>query len=187
MEADKKRKSAFSAISINRITAKRFRLFSKKVAGSHSDTLDDMMDFFEEAKISPKNKLMMYRFKFYQYLNSRFDYIEELLREQERNYHKPVLNMLTTLFSGVMVQEQQEPLLLEKKIIKLTREEWNREEKTVSLEKYETLKESRKLEQRKFLGVLKKFERVEPSFGKAYYRIDLDETGLAMLKRKLEP
>jgi hypothetical protein len=62
MEADKKRKSVFSAISINRITAERFRSFSKKVAGSHSDTLDDMMDFFEVAKISPRNKLMMYRF-----------------------------------------------------------------------------------------------------------------------------
>jgi len=74
-----------------------------------------MMDFFEEAKISPKNKLMMCRFKFYQYLNSRFDYIEEILRKQEKNYHKPVLNMLKTLFKGVEVLEQKEPLLLEKR------------------------------------------------------------------------
>ena len=175
MEVDKKRKSAFSAISINRITAERFRLFSKKVAGSHSDTLDDMMDFFEVAKISPKNKLMMYRFKFYQYLNSRFDYIEQILREQEKNYHKPVLKMLRTLFNGVVIQEQQEPLLLEKKNMRLTREEWNREEDTISLEKYKSLKETRTQERQKFLEVLDKFERVEPTFGKAYYRIELDE------------
>lgn len=185
MEAYKKKKSEFSAISINRITAERFRLFSKKFTGSHSDTLDDMMDFFEGAKISPRNKLMMYRFNLFQHLDSRFDFIEKLLRDQERNYHKPLLNMLTSLFNGVALQEQQKPLLLEKKNIKLIREEWNREEDTISLEKYKSLKETGKQERQKFLKVLDKLEKVEPTFGKAYYRIDVDETEITRLRRKL--
>ena len=126
----------------------------------------------------------MYRFKLYQHLNSRFDYIEQILREQEKNYHKPVLKMLRTLFNGVVIQQQKEPLLLEKKNMKLTREEWNKDGNSVPMEKYNSLKEARKQEQEKFLKVLDKFERVEPTFGKAYYRIDLDETELARLKRK---
>jgi hypothetical protein len=93
--------------------------------------------------------------------------------------------MLTTLFKGVEVLGQKEPLLLERKNIKLTREEWNREEDTVPIEKYNILKESRKQERREFSQILDKVERVEPTFGKAYYRIELDEIELTRLKRKL--
>lgn len=100
-------------------------------------------------------------------------------------YHKPVLKILTTLFKGVEVLEQKEPLLLERKNIKLTKEEWNKEGNTVSMEKYNPLKEAKKQELQKFLQVLDKFERIEPTFGKAYYRTHLLETELTRLKRKL--
>ncbi|SHG77461.1 hypothetical protein SAMN05444483_1326, partial [Salegentibacter echinorum] len=60
MKTKKTTKRLFSAISINRVTAERFRIFSKKVTGSHSDTLDQMMDFFEVVNISPRNRLMMH-------------------------------------------------------------------------------------------------------------------------------
>lgn len=61
METEKKKKSDFSAISINRIVAGRYREFSKKVSKSHTLILELMMDFFEGAKISPKNKYLMNR------------------------------------------------------------------------------------------------------------------------------
>ena len=185
MEADKKKKSEFSAISINRITAERFRLFSKKFIGSHSDTLDDMMDFFEGARISPRNKVMMYRFNLFQHLDSRFDFIEKLLRDQERNYHKPLLDMLTSLFEGVEALEQQKPLLLEKKLIEERKNVTEIKRNTFSDKSYALLQESQKHDRRNILNVLDKIERVEPTFGKAFFRINIDEGELALLKRKL--
>lgn len=59
MPSKTERKSTFSAISINRITAERFRDYSKTVAKSHSETIDTMIDFLERANITPKSEVMI--------------------------------------------------------------------------------------------------------------------------------
>ncbi len=189
MEISKQKKSTFSAISINRITAERFREYSKTVTKSHTETIDTMIDFFEKANITPKSTFMMSFYKFQKYMMGRLDYIIELLREHERKYHKPTHDMLKTLFEGntcLECAEREEPLFIEPMFEKLTREEWNLKEDTVPKEKYDAMINERNEERKRILRILKKTTLVKPRFGKAYHKLEIEATELAILKRKFE-
>ena len=181
-----KQKSTFSAISINRITPERFRAYSKTVSRSHSETIDTMIDFFEKAKITPKSEVMISFIKFQNYLIGRYDYIDELLRTMEREHIKPTHDMLKSLFDGtVLTKKEQPPLLVERASVQMTREEWNREEGKVSLEKYHEVIQTKGNDQRKFRELLGKIERVEPVFGKPFFKIMIEASELDILKEEL--
>jgi len=185
MEVKNKRKSTFSAISINRITAERFRGYSKTVSKSHSETIDTMIDFFERAKINPRSEVMISFIKFQNYMIGRFDYIEELLSTMEREQTKPTHDMLKSLFDGTALKKKKQPLLVDKKNIRITKEEWNMEERKVPFEKYHDVIKARGKDQRMFREVLGKIGKVEPTFGKPYLKIEIDITELDILKREL--
>ncbi len=185
MDSKNKKKSTFSAISINRITAERFRAFSKTVSKSHSDTIDTIIDFFEKTKITPKSEVMISFITFQNYMKGRLDYIIELIRKHELKYHKPTHDMLLSLFQGQAIQENKHPVLLERSLKKLTREEWHKEEGTVSQDKYHKLVQSKGNDLRKFREVLSKIKRVEPAFGKPYFKIEINTTELNILEREL--
>lgn len=185
METNIKKKSTFSAISINRITAERFREYSKSVSKSHSDTIDTMIDFFEKAKITPKSEVIISFIKFQNYMTRRFDYIEELLRGMESNYLKPTHEMLKSLFDGVKPKKKkQQPLLMDRDSIKMTRAEWFRNEAIVSFDEHHNVLKSKSEENRKFREVLRKITQVEPTFGKPYFKIEIDATELNVLKEE---
>ncbi len=185
MESENKKKSTFSAVSINRITAERFRVYSKTVSKSHSETIDTIIDFFEKTKITPKSEVMISFIKFQNYMTGRLDYITDLIREQEHKYHKPTHDMILSLFQGHAIQESKQPVLIEKGLKKLTREDWHKEEGTVSIDKYHKLIRSKGNDLRKFREVLSKIEKVEPTFGKPYFKIEIDATELDILEREL--
>ena len=186
METNNKRKSTFSAISINRITAERFRAYSKTVSKSHSDTIDNMIDFFEKAKINPRSVVMINHIKFQNYINGRFDYIEQLLRTMEREQIKPTHDMLKSLFDGTALQKRQQPLLVDRATIKMTREEWNMEEGKVSFEEYHDVIKARSKDRRIFSKVLNSITRVEPTFGKPYFKVEIDEAELDSIRQELK-
>lgn len=186
MEIKNHKKSLFSAISINRITAARFREFSKKVASSHSQTLDDMMDFFEVTKISPRSPIFRNYLGLYNHLNKRLDFIISLLREHEEKYHKPTYNMLARIFQQPEILETESKPLKEKNRRKLTKEEWEREEGNVFQEKYELLKQDWQKDRSDFAEILSRINKIEPTFGKPYYKIEIDFTELHILKRRYE-
>lgn len=179
-----KKKSTFSAISINRITAERFREYSKSVSKSHSDTIDTMIDFFEKAKITPKSEVIISFIKFQNYMARRFDYIEELLRGMESNYLKPTHEMLKSLFDGVEPKKKQQPLLMDRDSIRMTRAEWHRKEAIVSFDEHHNVLKSKSEENRKFREVLRKITQVEPTFGKPYFKLEIDANELERLKKE---
>lgn len=188
MEIKKQQKNTFSAISINRITAERFREYSKTVTKSHTETIDTMIDFFEKANITPKSTFMMSFYKFQKYMMGRLDYIIELLREHERKYHKPTHDMLKTLFEEntcLECAEREEPLFIEPMFEKLTREEWNMKENKVSRNKYDTIVNERNEERKRMFDLLGKITLVKPRFGKAYHKLEIDVAELRIIKRKL--
>ena len=186
METDNKRMSTFSAISINRITAERFRAYSKSVSRSHSETIDIMIDFFEKTKITPKNEVMISFIRFQNYMIGRFDYLEELLRTMEREHIKPTHDMLKSLFDGTALQKSRQPLLVDKATIKMTREEWDMEEGKVSFEKYHDVIKDRNNDRRVFSKVLDRITKVEPTFGKPYFKVEIDESELDSIRRELD-
>ena len=185
MKTKTKRKSTFSAISINRITAERFRVYSKTVSKSHSETIDSMIDFFERTRIAPKNEVMISFIKFQRYMMGRFDYIEGLLRTMDREQIKPTHDLLKGLFDGTALKKKKQPLLVDKINIRMTKEEWNMEEGKVSFKKYHDVIKARGNDQKIFREVLGKIEKVQPTFGKPYFKIEIDTTELDILKREL--
>lgn len=186
METDNKRKNTFSAISINRITAERFRAYSKSVSRSHSETIDVMIDFFEKTKITPRNEVMISFIRFQNYMIGRFDYLEELLRTMEREQIRPTHDMLKSLFEGTALKKKEQPLLVDKKNVRMTREEWDMEEGKVSFEKYHDVIRAKSKDRRLFSKVLDSITKVEPTFGKAYFKLEMDETELDSIRWELD-
>jgi len=115
----------------------------------------------------------------------RFDYIEELLRTMDREQLKPTHDLLKSLFDGTALKKKKQPLLVDKTNIRMTKEEWNMEERKVPLEKYHDVIKAREKDQRIFREVLDKIEKVEPTFGNRYLKIEIDTTELDLLKREL--
>jgi len=187
MEAKKPKRNDFSAISINRIVASRFREYSKEVSPSHTETLDSMMDFFEKARITPKSEVMISFIQFQRYMMGRFDYIEELLREQERKYHKPIYKMLRSLFEGKPYRfpEDEQPLLIEEKTERLSAEEWRFKENVVPRQEYNQLWNKKEEFRRSAINLIDRLTLVKPAFGKPYYRLEMDSVGMERLERKL--
>ena len=185
METDNKRKSTFSAISINRITAERFRAYSKIVSRSHSETIDIMIDFFEKTKITPRNEVMISFIRFQNYMIGRFDYLEELLRTMEREQIRPTHDMLKSLFDGTALRKKEQPLLVDKKNLRMTREEWDMEEGKVSFERYHDVIKAKGKDRHVFSKVLDSITKVEPTFGKTYFKLEMDETELESIRQEL--
>ncbi len=103
----------FSAVSLKRSVADRFRLFSKKIATSHSETLSVMMDFFENNSISPHEELGPNMIHLEKNIKSRINALIAIIRDIEKNQTKPT----TAILQALLEQEEpkKKPLLVEKK------------------------------------------------------------------------
>jgi len=138
METKKRKKSTFSAISINQIVAGRFREYSKKVTPSHTDTLESMMNFFEGAKISPKDKHLMDYIEYNNVITKRLDYLLEVLRAWEKN--SPIHRIHDHVKKLFDYSELEEKLEREKEEIrKMRNAQYLKPEKTVSKYSYDLL------------------------------------------------
>ncbi len=183
MELKKKKKSDFSAISINRIVAGRYREFSKKISKSHTLTLELMMDFFEGAKISPKNKYLMNYMGSEHRLSKRLDYLEELLRNWEKNSSIPKIHdMLKKVFDFAEKEEKsrRKDLELQQKMS----DQSLKRDRATQYDNY-MLKENWKKERKQILKLLDRITLEKSRFGKSYYKIEIEESDLESLKQVL--
>lgn len=179
----KEKKSDFSAISINRIVAGRYREFSKKISKSHTLTLELMMDFFEGAKISPKNKYLMNYMGYVHYMTKRFDYIEELLRNWEKNSSIPKIDeMLKKVFDFAEQEEKNS-----RKDLELQQKMYDQSLKRDRVTQYDNymLKENWKKERAMVLKFLNRITLEKSRFGRSYYKIEIEESDLESLKKDL--
>lgn len=144
-----------------------------------------MIDFFEKAKITPKNEVIISFIKFQNYMTRRFDYIEQLLRGMESNYLKPTHEMLKNLFDGVEPKKKkQRPLLLDQDSIKMTKMERQMKTEVIPIDKYREAIRIRDEERKVFCEVLRKINFVEPTFGKPYFKLEMDANELNRLKKE---
>ncbi|GMN08459.1 hypothetical protein MTsPCn5_38480 [Croceitalea sp. MTPC5] len=184
MELKNKKKSDFSAISINRIVAGRYREFSKKISKSHTLTLELMMDFFEGAKISPKNKHLMNHMGFEHRLNKRLDYIEELLRNWQKNSSIPKIHdMLKKVFDFAEQEEKNS-----RKDLELQQKMYDQSLNGNKVSQYDNyiLKEKWKKERKQVLKLLEHIKKEKPRFGKPYFKIEIEPSELENLKKALK-
>ncbi|WP_297691177.1 BfmA/BtgA family mobilization protein [uncultured Eudoraea sp.] len=183
MELKKKKKSDFSAISINRIVAGRYREFSKKISKSHTLTLQLMMDFFEGANISPKNKYLMNYMGSEHRLSKRLDYLEELLRNWEKNSGIPKIHDMLKKVFDFAEQEGKNS----RKDLELQQKMYDQSLKRDKATQYDNymLKENWKKERKQILKLLDRITLEKSRFGKSFYKIEIEESDLESLKQDL--
>ncbi len=102
---------SYSRIKINVKTANRFRKFSGQIAGSHSEALTIMMDFFDQNKISPLESLGPNMKSLENNLKSRINALIAIIRDIEKNQTKPTVAMLQSLFEEA--EPKKKSLILE--------------------------------------------------------------------------
>lgn len=177
----------FGTIRLHHRTIKRFKGFSRKFTKSYSETLEAIMDFFEWHGILPSKRFADQINKEEEKTRKRIEAAIAIIRNIEKTQTLPTNIMLEALFGKhEIVRERKEPKLVETKFEKLTREEWYKKEEKVSRVKYDRLKEKYELAQERFTNAVAKINRVEPRFGKPYYRIEINATELYNLKYVLK-
>ena len=116
-------------------------------------------------------------------LNKRLDYLEELLRNWEKNSSIPKIHeMLKKVFDFAEQEEKNSRKDLEFQQIML--ENSIRRDKMTQNDNY-MLKENWKDERKRVLKLLDRITLEKPRFGKSYYKIEIEELDLESLKQDL--
>ena len=111
---------SFITIRFKRKTAKRFQEFSKKYFKTHTEAMENILDFFLYNEISPKEKLGPTGRTIEAKLLKRINAVIAIMRDVEKTQTKPTVAMLQSLF--VMDEPKKKPLILEKKYVEEKKE-----------------------------------------------------------------
>ncbi|KQC28617.1 BfmA/BtgA family mobilization protein [Flagellimonas eckloniae] len=187
----KHRTYRYSAISIKHAVAVRFRSFSKKMAQSHSECLESIMDFFEWHGLDPSKKfgrsIIQEVLKNRERTNTSIKRNEAtiaIIRDIEINQTKPNNAMLLALFGEDA--KTKKTIRKEKKLIERKAEPAGEIEVTVPKIRYERLTEKLEKVKQDYSYVLDKVELVKGSFGKAFFKLELTPSELEKFKRTLK-
>lgn len=111
---------SFITIRFKRKTAKRFQEFSKMHFKTHTEAMENILDFFLYNEISPKEKLGPTGRTIEAKLLKRINAVIAIMRDVEKTQTKPTVAMLQSLF--VMDEPKKKPLILEKKYVEEKKE-----------------------------------------------------------------
>ena len=104
---------SFITIRFKRKTAKRFQEFSKKHFKTHTEAMENILDFFLYNEISPKEKLGPTGRTIEAKLLKRINAVIAIMRDVEKTQTKPTVAMIQSLFE--MEEPTKKPLIVEKK------------------------------------------------------------------------
>ena len=111
---------SFIGIRFKKETAKRFQIFSRTYFKSHTEAMENILDFFLYNEISPKEKLGPTGRTIEAKLLKRINAVIAIMRDVEKTQTKPTVAMLQSLF--VMDEPKKKPLILEKKYVEKKKE-----------------------------------------------------------------
>ncbi len=175
-----KYKYEYSTINLRVKVAKRFRKFSKKIAKTHSETLNVIIDFFEWHGFSPADKFERSIIQEVVKNRKRTEATIAIIRDIEKSQTKPTNAMLQSLFIEKL--EEEEPVLVEKKF-EAEKSENKVMEHTVPKIRYERLEEKMKALKKDFEYMLENIKPVKASFGKGYLKLELTPEEIERFKR----
>ncbi|MEC3908894.1 BfmA/BtgA family mobilization protein [Tamlana sp. 2201CG12-4] len=189
---DSYQKYRFSAISIKREVAGRFRKFSKKVSSSHTGTLLAMLDFFEVHQISPLDSIDGSLSAIEIRIKRRINNAIAIIRDIEKSQTLPTVAMLQSLFEQQLEEEKDNEFLdedfefIEKKFEDVERGEAWEEETTIPKIRYDRLEEKMEGLKADFKYVLEHVKQVKQSFGKDYLKLELSPEEIEKFRRVLK-
>lgn len=174
--------SLYITLKIKPKTAKDFRLFCRKMGKQQSETLQLMLDFFKNNKISPTEELGPNFITLEKRIKVRINAVVAILRDIEKTQTKPSHAMLQLLFSENSVKKKE--LLLEK-----TQQESVKDHIQQAITTYQSTESElrKKLYEKthdlKF--IINNVSIVKNSFGKIHLRLNLSRDEYEHLKSKL--
>ncbi|MEW2922695.1 BfmA/BtgA family mobilization protein [Muricauda sp. ANG21] len=170
---------SYSTINLKTTVVKRFRAFSKRVAHSHSETLQKMMDFFQWHGIDPSDRSTKGIVEEIQKNRKRMEAAIAIIRDIEITQTKPTNAILHALLEQKIkdepVRKEQRPLKKEPEI-----------EITVPRIRYERLMDKMGMLKRESQYVIDHIVLIKPSFGKPYLRLEITGGELENYKRTLQ-
>ena len=174
---------SFNTIRLKKKTIKKFKEYSKSLSPSYSETLDFMIAFFEDNRISPFDTLKMSNEAFLNQINKRMDAVVSIFRNIEEKQLKPTKKILESLFEEM---EEKQPLLVEKtKFIEPVLTTENEELTYYRNEYYKKQTEVNDLKY-KFKETFEKFKLVKNAFSANYYLLKITIDEHTLLKDILE-
>jgi predicted transcriptional regulator len=174
----------YSAISIRHDVAVLFRVFSKKISKSHTNTLVIIMDFFKWHGFNPSERFTKSILEEILKNRKRTEANIAIMRNIEKNQTEPTTIMLQSLFEEKLTEE--EPEMFEKKFIDKPPEEKKEIKITVPKIRYEQLHSKLISVKSDFQYVLENVNLVKSNFGKNYFKLELTEGELEKFKRILK-
>ncbi|WP_206285916.1 BfmA/BtgA family mobilization protein [Yeosuana marina] len=123
---------SFITIRFKRKTAKRFQEFSKMHFKTHTEAMENILDFFLYNEISPREKLGPTGRTIEAKLLKRINAVIAIMRDVEKTQTKPTVAMLQSLF--VMDEPNKKPLIVEKKYAEEKKEVRFRERRNIKNE-----------------------------------------------------
>lgn len=177
----------YYTIRFNRSTAKRFKVFSKKVSKSYSETMELIINFFEWHGFTPSDRFGKSLLQEIIKNRKRTDASIAIIKNIEKDQTRPTNAMLLSLFEENALQEETEtPELIEKKFADTTPPEQTVVETVVPKIRYDRLKSQLDGMKQEFNHVLDKVKVVRSNFGKDYLKLELTEEELIKIKRNLK-
>tara|TARA_R110001592_G_scaffold49617_1_gene154551 strand:- start:615 stop:1181 length:567 start_codon:yes stop_codon:yes gene_type:complete len=169
-------KYGFSNITIKKDVATQFRMFSKQLATSNTDTLDAMLRFFEINDLSPHDDLGINN----QRTNKRINAVIAILKNIEKYQTKPTATMLQKLFEETSIIEEEENQVFEgpNPISENEALEYYRNAYDKTQTKYQSV-------MYELQSILDKITYVKGSFGPGYFKLDMDKTAYGKLKTRI--
>ncbi|RNL90328.1 hypothetical protein ED312_06465 [Sinomicrobium pectinilyticum] len=178
---DAYQKYQFSAISIKKEVAMRFRTFSRLVSDSHTRTLEAIMNFFEWNDLSPNDDLGIKNNR----TNKRINAVIAILKNIEKHQTLPTKAMLDTLFQEISQVEGEEEK--EEDFDFGTPEDLSRDtELEYYRNRYEEMQQQLHSYKDRVQGLLGQLTYVKGTFGKGHYKLDMDRDEFENLKKELQ-
>jgi len=172
----------FNTIRLKKKTIDKFKKYSKKISPSYSETLDFMIAFFEDNKLSPYDTLRMSNTSLLNTFNKRMDAVISIFRNVEETQLKPTREMLESLFKGI---EETKPLILEKSEFEKPTLITENEELTYYRNTYQKQQTEFNELKNKLHETFEKFKLFKSTFSKNHYSLKLSTEEYNDLKKSI--
>lgn len=178
---DAYQKYRFSAISIKKEVAARFREFSRQVSDSHTRTLEAVMNFFEWNDLSPNDDLGINNNR----TNKRINAVIAILKNIEKQQTLPTKAMLDTLFQEMTkIEDKEEP---EDDFDFGSPEPFTQDRELEHYRnRYGEMQQQLGQYKNQVQGLLEQLTYVKGTFGKGYYKLDMDKIEFGKFKKEIE-